>query len=176
MKKWLLIAAFLCFGYTYQDIKLEPTKYSDVISASIAGLREADAAPLARQYEYGGVVVELPGHLYQITEPLTNHRVDLIIFPTIDKWKGLPVVGFWHTHVCDPRYAQWVFSPEDIAQANGLHKYSTMLDECSGNVYFYDPKNDNQPPDKPWRGHIVGYIPVTKKAPLWGLSFNWRVI
>lgn len=140
--------------------------YSSIESASLAALREsAGLVDPKNPWEYGGVVLELPGHLFVATVPETSYDIASVTVPR-DYWIGdqlyvddLPVVGNYHLHPCVAHYDTENFSANDIALANVLHVEAYLLGMCTGNIYFYSPSHDAADPHKrAWHGHIVDWV------------------
>lgn len=159
--KVLLLALALAVDFPTPPI--EPYVFSDIQSAAIEGLRQSLLINPNRDVEYGGVVVELPGHLYQISMPRTDNQVMGMNMPR-DKLRGFKIVGDFHTHVCghNPKNGNRIlseqFSPADIAGNNAFKYDGYILDECFGTIYVYRYKDNLNPADGPQKGHVVGFL------------------
>lgn len=147
------------------DMVLEAKVYASIPDAAIEGLRQSLLANDERNEEWGGAIVEWPGHLFKITKPRTDHYMMAVRTPIFEPIHGHKVVGDYHTHVCghnplnQHRILSDKFSPADMAHANAFHLFGFILDNCLGTVFMYDPSRDHQDPeDGPWRGHAVGWI------------------
>lgn len=145
------------------EVSLESQKFSSIPDAAIEGLRQslAKGSP-ARAEEWGGAIVEIPGHLFLITAPRTDHALMAVRTPIFEPISGHKVVADFHTHVCahNPtnghRILSEFFSPTDIAHTNALKIDGYILDMCLGTVYYLQPYEFD--PDGPHMGHVVGWL------------------
>lgn len=141
---------------------IEPQVYSDTATAAIEGLRQGLLINDKRDVEYGGVVVELPGHLYRISMPRTDNKLQQVEMPRASLG-GYRIVADFHMHVCAHNEHSHVitdkFSPADIAGNNAFHTEGYLLDGCLGTIYRYNPAHKELDPAKgPQRGEVVGWL------------------
>lgn len=143
---------------------LEPQVFADIQTAAIEGLRQGLLINDNRDVEYGGVVVEVPGHLYRISMPRTDNMMTEVVLPRMTL-RGFKIVGDFHMHICahnaHGRVISEKFSPADIASNNAFHTEGFLLDGCLGTVYRYDPNHGIQmdPAKGPQFGDVIGWLP-----------------
>lgn len=128
----------------------------------------AAAYTRAHYYEYGGVIVRLPSGLFAATRPITQgHAANTEIDEDPESYHGnFPIVADYHTHPCLAGYVPEVFSPTDLSSMRSFNRPGYILDECTGNVHYwqpgdaYDDTDGNIFADQTAAGRIIGHVPV----------------
>jgi proteasome lid subunit RPN8/RPN11 len=107
--------------------------YATAEAAAIAALKVA--APLSREYEYGGAVLKTPdGYVY--TAPVTTRESSAVRY-RIELPASGSLAAVYHTHP-DGGESK-LFSPEDVRQSKalGLPSYIAALED--GSVRVFEP-------------------------------------
>lgn len=127
-------------------------------------------------YEYGGIIVRTPNGKFGASRPMTEgHASDTEINEDNEAYEGsYPIVGDYHTHPCINGFVPGVFSPTDLKSARSYRLSTYILDECTGDVHYWEPgmpyDNTSLEPEEVLMGiqvavgKIVGHIPVDGKG------------
>ena len=132
----ILIAAFVPLKALADEVEIQ--------RAAVRALRWAFYAPNGYRWEYAGILVVHEGELGYSAFPRTLKKVDAVEMD-VDRQltPGDTLVGLYHTHPCKPEeYFPQYFSPQDLVSAFFWHVPSFFLDECTGDVHEFDPKQD----------------------------------
>jgi hypothetical protein len=132
----MLVAAVLPVLSFADEAQLQAT--------AVRALRWAFYAPNGYRWEYSGILVIRDGRLTYSAFPQTLKMVDAVEMDA-DKQRlpGDTLVGIYHTHPCNTEaYFPQYFSPQDLVSAFFYHVPTFMLDECTGEVHEFDPKQD----------------------------------
>jgi hypothetical protein len=141
--------------------------YPTIEEAAIEGLKAIALKPTANWYEWGGEIIKTTNG-YVALPPNTSFAAQHV---HIDDQPG-NVVGSYHTHVCNARFAHHLFSPADLSEPIFFHRPIFMGDLCTGLVHQFKPgdkvdvthlaEDDSAPWSTP--GWIVGKFTTPHQA------------
>jgi hypothetical protein len=141
--------------------------YKTIEEAAIEGLKAIALKPSANWYEWGGMIIKTATGYLALPANTSFAAQHVHIEDQSDN-----VVGSYHTHVCNARFAHEFFSPADLSEPIFFHRIVFMGDLCTGLVHRFKPgerPDDAQivaDDDAPWssRGWIVGKFTTPHQA------------
>ena len=140
----LSITAALPLTSRADEADSSPAIETDVQQTAVRALRWAFFAQNGYRWEYGGIIVIHGGQLGHSIVPGTLKMIDAVEID-VNKLRapGDTLLALYHTHPCKSKeYFPQYFSPNDLISAFFWHVPTFILDECTGDVHEFDPKQD----------------------------------